>query len=166
MAVMASTTGETGPVDVESLARDAQQVLDALGSVDWELSLLLCDDAFIQPLNLQWRGKDAATDVLSFPQLVVPTPGHPPVDQGTLLGDIVISVDTAARQAAERSHPVATELRVLLVHGICHLLGHTHAGDTDRAAMRTREGALLGAIGIDTSGLVERADHRHGPDPG
>lgn len=157
MAVTASTTGEVDDVDLQALAEDAQRVLDALGPVDWELSLLLCDDAFIRPLNAQWRDKDTATDVLSFPQIAVATPGHPPVDQGRLLGDIVISTTTARRQADERDHALDTELRVLLVHGICHLIGHTHAADDDRAAMQEREGILLEALELDASGLVERA---------
>ncbi|MCB9690477.1 MAG: rRNA maturation RNase YbeY [Alphaproteobacteria bacterium] len=155
---MASTTGEVGDVDVQALAEAAQRALDALGPIDWELSLLLCDDAFIRPLNGQWRGKDVATDVLSFPQIPTRVPGHPPTDQGLLLGDLVISVETAARQAEERGHTVGIELRVLMVHGLCHLLGHTHAADDDRARMRSWEARLLTALGLDAAGLVERAD--------
>lgn len=157
MAVMASTTGETGHADVEVLARQAQEVLDALGSsIDWEVSLLLCDDAFIRPLNQQWRGKDSATDVLSFPQLEVAVPGHPPVDQGTLLGDIIVSVPTAERQADALGHGLGDELAVLLVHGLCHLLGYDHLTDEQRVVMQAREHTLLKAVGLDRPSLIER----------
>jgi probable rRNA maturation factor len=156
MPVLASTTGDVGPVDVEGVAVDAQHAVDALGSVDWEVSLLFCDDAFIAPLNGQWRGKGTPTDVLSFPQLEVVEPGHPPIDGGPLLGDVVISVETARRQAAELGHSLDDELRVLLVHGICHLVGHTHDTDEERAAMARLEARLLDAMDRTTRSLVAR----------
>lgn len=159
MAVMASTTDEMADLPVEALAEDAQKALDAIERGGWELSVLLCDDAFIRPLNEQWRGKDAATDVLSFPQLDLDGPlelDAPAVD-GTLLGDVVISGETAARQADELGHGLEVELRVLLVHGLCHLLGHTHGTDAQRQAMTALEARLLGAMGLDAPGLVARA---------
>jgi probable rRNA maturation factor len=162
MAVTASGTGSAQTYDVEPLARDAQVLLDALGLSEWELSLLVCDDLFIAPLNQQWRDKDGPTDVLSFPQLDLTGPDDAQLrnaDDGPhLLGDVVISLDTAARQARERSHGVEDELRVLLVHGLCHLVGHTHEQDSTRARMREREAALLTALGRDADGLVARAD--------
>lgn len=162
MAVIASMTEElagTTQLDVERLAEDAQRALDAIDRGEWELSLLLCDDAFIRPLNEQWRGKDAATDVLSFPQLELDGPIEldAPAVPGTLMGDVVISGPTAARQAEELGHPVDQELRVLMVHGICHLLGHTHGTDAERAAMIALEGRLLAAMGLEAPGLVSRA---------
>lgn len=159
MAVIASETGEVGSVDVERLAADAQGALEAVGRGGWELSLLICDDAFIRPLNEQWRGKDTPTDVLSFPQLDLDGPielDAPAVD-GTLLGDVVISAQTAARQAVELGHDLESELRVLMVHGLCHLLGHTHADDADRAEMASLESRVLAAIGVGASSLVARA---------
>lgn len=158
MSVMASTTGTVEDVNVEALAVDAQKAIDALGSVEWEVSLLLCDDAFIGPLNGQWRGTKEATDVLSFPQLEIQTPGHPPVNQGTLLGDIVVSVDTADRQASSAGHSLDVELRVLVVHGLCHLVGHTHDVDDAREAMQQLEARLLTAMGLDAPSLIARAD--------
>ncbi|MCB9678561.1 MAG: rRNA maturation RNase YbeY [Alphaproteobacteria bacterium] len=159
MGVVASTTGATGAYDIEALARDGQTVLDAAGHPDWELSLLVCDDAFIAPLNQQWRGKTGPTDVLSFPQLEWSAPDEavdlPP--EPVLLGDVVISIETAARQAADLGHSTEDELRVLLVHGLCHLLGHTHEDEGDRDAMNALEGKLLAALGLTPEGLIARA---------
>ncbi|MEZ4319155.1 MAG: rRNA maturation RNase YbeY [Myxococcota bacterium] len=157
--MIASTTGATGDFDIEALANDAQAVLDGVAHPDWELSLLVCDDAFIAPLNQQWRGKSGPTDVLSFPQLEWDAPDVardlPP--EPVLLGDVVISLETAARQAGELGHPTDVEMRVLLVHGVCHLLGHTHADDADRSVMNGVEARLLAALGLPAEGLVARA---------
>jgi rRNA maturation RNase YbeY len=79
---------------------------------------MLCDDARIREMNKEWRGKDSATDVLLFPE---DQPAGAPL---MLLGDLVISVDTAARQAEERRHSLVDELRILLVHGLLHVLDY------------------------------------------
>ena len=154
MSVVATAT-EGVDVDIEALAADAQRMLDGVGE-EWELSLLVCDDTFIQPLNAQWRGKDAATDVLSFPQLETETPGQLPSGQGHLLGDIVISLQTATRQATQLGHTTEAELRVLVAHGLCHLMGYTHANAADRAVMQAEEVRLLAAAGTEMPSLVER----------
>lgn len=137
--------------DPEPVRADAERALQVLGREADELSVVLCDDATMQPLNLEWRDIDAPTDVLSFPQ---DADADAPV---RMLGDIVISVDTAARQAAELGHGLDTELRVLLVHGLCHLLGHDHHDDAQAATMRAEEQRLLAALGEGASGLVDRA---------
>ena len=88
-------------------------------------------------LNLEWRGVDRATDVLAFAQ--AEGPGGAPVG---LLGDVVISVDTARRQAAERQTPVGAELDRLLIHGVLHLLGYDHersAAEARRMQRRERD---------------------------
>lgn len=124
---------------VKPVREDARALLRALGLQKAELSIVLCDDPFIHALNREWRGKDAPTDVLSFP-----------MEEGDLLGDVVISVETAARDA--------TPIRVLLVHGLLHLLGYDHeTGDEDAAEMRAKENELLVALGEPPSGLVDRA---------
>jgi probable rRNA maturation factor len=79
--------------------------------------VLFCDDTFIQGLNREYRGQDKPTDVLSFAQ--EPVPGGP-----ELLGDVVISVDTARRQAQEQGHSLSREVEWLLCHGMLHLLGY------------------------------------------
>jgi probable rRNA maturation factor len=87
-----------------------------------ELSLIITDDAEIHELNLQYRGKDRPTDVLSFP-MIEPT-GF--ADDATMLGDIVISLETAQQQADEADIPLSRELAFLFIHGFLHLLGFDH----------------------------------------
>ncbi len=147
-------TVEDGVVaDGSAIEADARRVLEALDLDEPELSIVLTDDARIKALNATWRDKDVATDVLSFPQQededVV----------GGLLGDLVISVETAAAQAAEVGHDLQTELRVLLVHGLCHLLGYDHLAPDEAAAMRDEEQRLLTVLfgATAAAGLVERA---------
>lgn len=122
----------------EQIRRDAAQVLAAFDLGDAELSVLLTDDATIHPLNARWRGKDRPTDVLSFAQREGEAIG-----QREVLGDVVISLQTAARQAAERGHDTEHEVRVLLVHGICHLLGYDHEEDDEAEEMEAIERDLL-----------------------
>lgn len=106
--------------------RDACRLLARLKAAG-ELSVVLTGDEEIRRLNAAYRGKDSPTDVLSFPAGTDPG-GHPPV-----LGDVVISVETAARQAAERSVPLREEVRFLLVHGVLHLLGYDHERSREEA---------------------------------
>ena len=94
--------------------------------VSSELSISLVDDKAIRLINKKWRHKDKATDVLSFPQLSVAELREQTVDTQWLLGDIIISVPTALRQAKERRHSLRKELCRLLAHGILHLMGYDH----------------------------------------
>lgn len=138
----------------EGLARDAERLLIALERDEQELSIVLCDDAFIRPLNASWRGKDSATDVLSFPQEEPEgaVPGAP------ALGDLVISAETAAAAAAQLGHSLEQELKVLLVHGVLHLIGHDHEQGGEQAArMRAEEARLLPLIG-GAAGLIARTE--------
>eukprot|EP00854_Cymbomonas_tetramitiformis_P011465 gene11465-13551_t len=125
-----------------------------------ELSVMLCE------LNKEWRSKDAATDVLSFPQQEWGSAMSP---VGLLaLGDVVISVETAARQAVEAGHSLVDELRVLLVHGLLHLLGHDHegqAGQAEAAAMAKQEQRLLQGLGWGAEGLITKAAIAGQPSP-
>ncbi len=123
--------------DRAALARFAQAALGALDQRAAELSVLLCDDRFIRDLNRRFRGADAPTDVLSFEQ-DGPIPGSP------VLGDVVISLETARRQARRRRVPEAAELRELLLHGILHLLGRDHGdGDVTGEPMLQEQQRLL-----------------------
>lgn len=112
----------------------------------YEVSILITDDAGIRKLNKSYRGKDTSTDVLSFPQwedgLAEDDPGS--VD---LLGDIVISLETARRQALDFGHPVEREVAYLAVHGTLHLLGYDHEDEADKAEMRLAEEDVLKALG-------------------
>ncbi len=127
---------------IPDLERVAGQVLRAFGLEDAELSVVLCDDAFILPLNRDYRQKDKPTDVLSFSQ----REGEEADEDDPVLGDVVISVETAARQAEERGHALEHELRVLLVHGICHLLGYDHEEDEEAEEMEALERDLLAEL--------------------
>jgi len=122
-------------------------ILNALGCPDAEVTLCCVDDAAMRALNYSWRGKDKTTDVLSFSQVEgFEAPGGGP----KLLGDVVISMPTAARQALARGHSLEEEMARLLVHGILHLLGHDHVhGGWQAKKMRAEERRLLNALGVD-----------------
>jgi probable rRNA maturation factor len=105
-----------------------------------EVSLVFCDDAFIQELNRDYRGKDRPTDVLSFPQ-----------DDPRVLGDVIVSVPTARRQARAAKRRLATEVEWLYLHGLLHLLGYDHPTDAAAAEMDARARAALEAAGQDGS---------------
>ena len=129
--------------------------LELLQRPEAELSILITSDDAIRPLNRTWRGKDSATDVLSFPQ----SEGEP-LPETTLLGDIVISLDTAASQAQQAGHSTFEECVVLLVHGLLHLLGYDHIDADDAQQMRIEESRILAAVSETVSqGLISRASH-------
>jgi probable rRNA maturation factor len=119
----------------------AERMLRHLGREEHELSVLLTDDVFIQTLNETHRGKDRPTDVLAFAQNEgegMPTP----LDHG-LLGDVVISLDTAERQAKGRKHSLMDEVCFLLAHGILHLVGYDHQTDEEEAVMSAKTSELV-----------------------
>jgi rRNA maturation RNase YbeY len=132
MPVALATHGRRAPTLGARLARNARRLLRALRLSEAELSILLVSDAEMQRLNRRWRGKDRPTDVLSFPQ-----------EADGLLGDVVISVDTARRQAAEQRTTLGREADRLLIHGLLHLLGYDHErSPTEARRMQRRERAL------------------------
>lgn len=111
-----------------------------------EVSVLLTSDAALRRLNRRFRGKDKTTDVLSFP-------AEGPA-AGELAGDLAISVPAARRQGAACGHPLETELKVLILHGLLHLAGYDHESDNGRMARRER--LLRRRLGLPV-GLIERA---------
>ena len=121
----------------------AEAMLQSLGMPEVELSVLLCDDDTIRSLNHRYRKKDEPTDVLAFP-MVEGTSGASDVPE--LLGDVVISLPTAIRQAAEQDRPIIDEVTFLLAHGLLHLLGHDHATAAEDREMRARTLDLLAAV--------------------
>lgn len=150
------TQGQVQERWLEPVEALAQQALEALGLDQVELSVLLCDDEVIAALNAEWREVEGPTDVLSFPQ--EDQDWALPEGMPRALGDVVISLDTAERQATALGHSLEQELRVLLVHGLLHLLGHDHEEDEDEAAaMRAAEASLLGAMGRSEPGLIARS---------
>lgn len=125
-------------VDRRRLAARARRMLRALGCADAELSVSLVDDAAIRELNREWRGRDRATDVLSFSLLE----GEHDDRRGRLLGDVVISVETAARQARSRHRSLDDTLARLLVHGLLHVVGHDHELPHEARRMAAEERRL------------------------
>jgi probable rRNA maturation factor len=113
-----------------------------------QVTVLLTTDQAIRSLNRRFRGKNKATDVLSFP---ADATLHGPEK---IAGDLAISVPTALRQAIEQGHSLSTEIKVLILHGLLHLAGHDHETDTGQMARRER---LLRARLRLPQGLIERA---------
>jgi len=111
-----------------------------------EVTALLTTDPAIRKLNRNFRGKDKATDVLSFPA------GG--IGAEEIAGDLAISVPTALKQAIEQGHPLATEIKVLILHGLLHLAGYDH--ETDNGKMARRERLLRARLGLP-QGLIERS---------
>jgi probable rRNA maturation factor len=129
-------------VDRRLLRSRAARALQALSHTRSELSIALVDDDAIADLNSRYRGDSRATDVLAF-SLVE---GEYADRGGNLLGDVVISVETAARQARRAHRGLDAEIARLLIHGMLHLLGYDHATDDDARAMRAEERRLRRAI--------------------
>ncbi len=109
----------------------------------YTLGLTLCDDEAMAALNQQWRGQQGSTDVLAFAVQDVPIPEPRPEGEPLELGDIVISRETAARQATEAGQPLERELLFLASHGLLHLLGWDHPDEPSLAAMLQRQDDLL-----------------------
>ncbi|KAL4189332.1 hypothetical protein AMTRI_Chr08g206510 [Amborella trichopoda] len=146
---MAMKIAFDGLKDSEYKTRD--KAIDDVGGFERvELSVLLCNDDFIRKLNKEWRDEDHATDVLSMSQHIL---GFDlPI---LMLGDIVISVETAARQAEERGHTLLDEIHILLVHGLLHLLGFDHElSDEAEAEMEKDEELILKSLGWKGKGLI------------
>lgn len=127
-------------VDRDRILRLASHALRELGLDRGEVAVLLVGDRRIHELNRRWRGVDRPTDVLSFSQ----REGEGGELHPELLGDVVVSVPTAVRQAGAAGISLAEELDRLVLHGLLHLAGHEHEGDPRRArAMRRRRDAVL-----------------------
>lgn len=116
-----------------------------------EISLVFVDDQGIQELNRTYRGKDMPTDVLSFALLETGEGELPIIDddeEELLLGDIIISLETAWAQAQDYGHSIEREIAYLMVHGLLHLLGYDHMTDEEQMIMRRREEELLTVVGL------------------
>lgn len=135
---------------VKTVLGKAAEVLDIPPGA--EVGVVFADDAYIRELNRDYRGIDSATDVLSF---ALDEGDEPVVQDGpaeALLGDIVISLETAVRQAEEFGHSLEREVAYLTVHGMLHLVGYDHGEEEDKAAMRRQEEHILGTLGIGREG--------------
>lgn len=125
--------------DLDALSRTAFAAAAAEAPAEGLVSLLLADDAELQQLNRDFRGKDKPTDVLSFPALEMDRP---------LLGDIAVAHGTSARDAVLQGKSMADHLTHLLIHGYLHLLGHDHETPAEADAMEALEIRALARLGI------------------
>ena len=141
MIFIESESDQTFPVDL--LERAARAALDLSGVLDGDLTLVLTGDAHIQALNRDFLDHDAPTDVLAFPS----TEADPETNR-RYLGDVIISLQRATEQAGERGHPVESEVQLLVVHGVLHLLGHDHAGAEEKAHMWASQSEILERLGV------------------
>lgn len=147
MSVRISGPPPGGPrFDAARFAARATALLKAACPAATELSVALVSEATMAELNATHRGRASATDVLSFSLLE----GEHEAYRGGLLGDVVIAVTVAARQARARGESLDDELLRLLIHGVLHLLGHDHEEEAEARCMRAREeelGARVGQVG-------------------
>jgi len=169
MEILISNRQKKSKFNISRLRSIAEEILrfeDAPDNV--ELSIVLCDDDFIQKLNNDYLGHNRPTDVLSFP-----------IDDDELetgvraIGDVVISVETAARQAEKLSHSIGLEVAFLLIHGVLHLQGYDHDTRGEQLRMRDREAAICRHLcdrkllkGLETDGpatLIARVDKKARP---
>ena len=138
-------------IDAATVARLCAAALADADRAAADLSVAVVDDAAIRALNREYHAEDRATDVLAFP-----------LDGGAgqpgLLGEVILSAETAAREAARRGLPFAREVALYAVHGTLHLLGHDDHDADDRRRMRAREAALLATEWPDVPHTVDTAE--------
>lgn len=133
---------------LEGLARQAAAATFAatgVGENEFETALLFTSDNEVRALNHQWRGKDYATNVLSFPAadgFTVPDGEAPP------LGDIVLALGVVTREASEQGKPLPHHAAHLMIHGLLHLLGYDHETDEEASEMEDLETEILKGMGI------------------
>jgi probable rRNA maturation factor len=145
MLVSVSWQGEGTPSISKARVRaQAERMLAALRLPRAELSVLLCDDGTIHALNHTYRHKDAPTDVLAFAMREGEGAEHAHVAHG-VLGDVVISLETASRQARTHARSLEAEVTMLLAHGLLHLLGLDHRTRTEERRMSARTDLLQAA---------------------
>ena len=132
------------PFQEDLLERAAHTALEHEGeTLDSELTIVLTNDARLQELNRDYLGIDAPTDVLSFPasELDPETGAH-------YIGDILISIARAESQATAAGHSLESEVQLLVVHGVLHLLGHYHAEATEKGRMWKAQAEVLERLGL------------------
>ena len=147
LVLATARAGAVGLTELPRLKRLASKFLKVLKISNAELSLTLVRDAEIKRINSEWRGKNKPTDVLSFPAGDSPVVGRAP------LGDIIISVQTAARASIDFETSLRRELNLYLAHGLLHLLGHDHHTPAEAREMARLEAKLLGG-----DGMLHRSD--------
>jgi len=146
VVIVRSTVQGVNAEALDRFAARAQRAAGVRGAVD----VLITSSAGLRRLNRRFRGKDEATDVLSFPSA-----------DGTL-GDLAISAEIAARNARRLGHSATDEMKILILHGLLHLAGYDH--ETDGGVMARKEARLRRALGLPL-GLIERTASRNGVQP-
>lgn len=147
-----------GLLDEQNLIAAISEVLHQAGKATAALTVVITDDDYVRELNRDYRGVDAPTDVLSFgseaaEETSVPALAVPPelaAELADYLGDLVIAYPYAVRQAAHYQNSVAAELRLLVIHGVLHLLDYDHATPEEEAAMWAAQEAALAKFGDHT----------------
>jgi probable rRNA maturation factor len=136
---------------VEALARQAAEAALARHEPGpTALTILLADDEAVRELNAGFRGKDAATNVLSFPA---------PENPEHHLGDIALAFGVCAREAAEQGKPLAHHVQHLVAHGVLHLLGYDHINDDEAEEMEGLERIVLAGLGVPDPYAAGEGDH-------
>ncbi|MFC1621124.1 rRNA maturation RNase YbeY [Candidatus Omnitrophota bacterium] len=126
-------------IDTKKIVQRAEFILNKMGEDRGELSLLFVADSYIRRLNSKYRNVDSRTDVLAFSM----REGYGLPEESPILGDVVISTETAKRAAGKRRVSVQSEIELYLVHGILHLLGYKDERSSDRKKMKAKEKELL-----------------------
>lgn len=140
MAIWVQNRQRAVSIDTASVKQRVQQIMAYLDCREKELSVVFAGDRVLQDLNRSYRHKDHPTNVLAFPQL--PVTGAEPTTP--LLGDVIVSLPTAAREARELAQSLEDRVLYLLLHGILHLLGYDHEGSAaERRRMETLEQTIL-----------------------
>jgi len=131
----------------EILRKSAERTLIEEGCEECEVSVLLTDDSEIHNLNAAYRDVDSPTDVLAFAM----REGDDGDPDDKILGDVVISIDTAERQTKEYKHSIEAELSLLVIHGILHLLGYDHAEGDEADIMQKKQKEIIETLGYKLS---------------
>jgi probable rRNA maturation factor len=144
--ILIENTQQDITLDIDQLERDAQKILDSLNYSDYDLGILLTTNDDIHTYNKQYRSQDKPTDILSFAYHDTLKAGQrivPQSDDDKNLGDIIIAPQYVQDDLPRWQQSFEQRMRVLLVHGICHLLGYDHIQDEDYEVMHKAEQSLL-----------------------
>jgi len=139
IAVEIDADGWSALPNAEALTQATGEMALEMTDTGGDVVVLLTDDAAVQRLNAQFRGKDAPTNVLSFPA---------PPGLADHLGDVCLAYETCAREAAEQGKTLAAHLQHLTAHGVLHLIGHNHEVDAEAEIMEALERRILAALGV------------------
>ncbi len=133
-------------INSNEIKANVLKMLSVLNLEDFEITIWFTTDASIQKYNKQYRKIDKTTDILSFPFHDLIPGQRPPEDDEKMLGDIIISLETAQRNTLKQNQPLKNHLNMLLAHGITHLLGYNHITDQQFLTMNKIEKKLLKSI--------------------